>query len=412
LIAPRYGDEPEMPDLTRLRSWRVPFDPEDRFMRAAAVMALEDRIAAENYDLVHIQTPFVAHRAGVRLAERLGLPVIETYHTYFEEYLYHYVPFAPRRAMRALARRFSRSQCNRVDAVVVPSLAMEQALRDYGVTSPIERIPTGLRPEDFERGNGAEFRERYRIRDDRPTLVHIGRLAHEKNTDFLLRMLRRVADQVPDVLLVIAGEGPAGPSLRRLAVDLGLNDNVLFVGYLDRSSDLLDCYRAADGFVFASRTETQGLVLLEAMALAVPVVSTAVMGTKDILDPGLGCLVAEEDEEDFAQQVLRLLSQPKLRSRLRREAKAYALGEWDAGTMAGRLEAVYQRLIEQQPARQRAASPVVRVGSTELRPDAYRNRDRDLPAGGQRSRPYFARARARSVDPGPRSAGGPPPAGP
>ncbi|MCG8458367.1 MAG: glycosyltransferase, partial [Holophagales bacterium] len=292
-----------------------------------------------------------AHRAGLRLGRQLGLPVMETYHTFFEEYLYHYVPFVPKAPMRALARRFSRAQCNRVDAVVVPSRAMEETLRDYGVTTPMERIPTGLRPEDFTRGNGSEFRDRFRIRSDRPTLVHIGRLAHEKNVGFLLRMLRRVADQVPDVLLVIAGEGPARESLQRQMIDLHLSEHVLFVGYLDRGSDLLDCYRAADAFVFASRTETQGLVVLEAMALSVPVVSTAVMGTRDILDPGKGCLVAEEDEEDFSTKVLAVLQRPDLRSRLRREAREYALGEWDATSMARKMETVYRRLMGAHPSR-------------------------------------------------------------
>lgn|GEM_PF-3174869 len=111
-------------------------------------------------------------------------------------------------------------------------------------------------------------------------LTHIGRLAFEKNVDFLLRMLVRVKREIPDVLLVIAGEGPARRRLEAMGVELGLHEQLLFVGYLNRDGDLEDCYRAGDGFVFASRTETQGLVLLEAMALGVPVVSTAVMGTR------------------------------------------------------------------------------------------------------------------------------------
>ncbi|MEL7062019.1 MAG: glycosyltransferase family 4 protein, partial [Acidobacteriota bacterium] len=118
-----------------------------------------------------------------------------------------------------------------------------------------------------------------------------------------------------------------------------------FVGYLDRSSDLLDCYRAADLFIFASKTETQGLVLLEAMALSVPVVSTAFLGTRDILGPGKGCLVAEDDEEHFASQVLRLLHDHELRGELRKHARDYALGEWSASVMAERMADLYGRLV-------------------------------------------------------------------
>ena len=345
LVVPRYGDEAEADGVLRVPGFSVPFDPEDRLIHRRALKAHEDELAARAYDLIHIQTPFVAHHMGLRLARRTGLPVVETYHTFFEEYLYHYVPLAPRAVMRSLARFFSRRQCNRVDRLVVPSRAMEEALEAYGVETPMERLPTGLKPNEFMAGNGAKFREKYRISSDRPTLVHVGRVAFEKNISFLLRVLVRVAQEIPEVLMVIAGEGPALNSLRREAEALDLLDHLLFVGNMDRATELMDCYRAADTFVFASRTETQGLVLLEAMALSVPVVSTAMMGTKDILEPGKGCLVAEEDEADFSTKVVRVLGDAELRTRLRREAREYALGEWNAGVMAKRMEAVYEELV-------------------------------------------------------------------
>lgn len=349
LIAPDYGkpeiEGPHEPKLIRVPSWKVPFDPEDRFMAPSKLRALMPRLEAEGYDVLHIQTPFLAHKLGVEIGRKLGLPVVESYHTFFEEYLHHYLPLVPRALSRRFARHFSRRQCNEVDAVVVPSRAMEEALRDYGVEKPLEKIPTGLRLEDLRGGNGQTFRDRFRIPAERPTITHIGRVAFEKNIDFLLRVLSRVVKEVPDVLMVIAGEGPALESLRHQVVELNLQDHVLFVGYLDRATELLDCYRAADAFVFASRTETQGLVLLEAMALSVPVVSTAVMGTKDILEPGLGALVAEEDLGDFTAKVVQLLVNPEQRCRLRREARDYVASRWEAGQMALRLEALYQRLL-------------------------------------------------------------------
>lgn len=350
VIAPDYGAGakepagPHEPKLIRVPSFKVPFDPEDRFMTPSRLRAMEDALRAENYDVLHIQTPFVAHQVGVQLGRKLGVPVVETYHTFFEEYLHHYLPLVPRALSRRFARYFSRRQCNQVDAVVVPSRAMESALREYGVETFLEKLPTGLRLEDLRGGNGQSFRDRFHIPAERPTIAHIGRVAFEKNICFLLRTLKKVVEQVPDVLMVIAGEGPALPALHRQVVELGLQDHVLFVGYLDRATELLDCYRAADAFVFASRTETQGLVLLEAMALSVPVVSTAVMGTKDILEPGLGALVAEEDEDDFAGKVAQVLNSAELRCKLRREARDYVARSWEAGQMARRLVELYQRL--------------------------------------------------------------------
>jgi glycosyltransferase involved in cell wall biosynthesis len=119
---------------------------------------------------------------------------------------------------------------------------------------------------------------------------------------------------------------------------------VRFVGYLDRAAELPDCYRAADAFVFASRTETQGLVLLEAMALGVPVVSTAVMGTRDVVGPARGALVAADDERDFAGKVVGLLLDPALRARLSAEGREY-VRTWSAAALAERMEAFYRRVL-------------------------------------------------------------------
>jgi glycosyltransferase involved in cell wall biosynthesis len=169
-------------------------------------------------------------------------------------------------------------------------------------------------------------------------------VAFEKNIDFLLRALEQALADVPDLLLTIAGEGPALASLRKLAAKRNLKDHVLFVGYLDRRTALLDCYRAADAFVFASRTETQGLVLLEAMALGVPVISTAVMGTRDIVGPRRGALVPEDNEADFARNIVKLVKDPALRAHLGAAGRAYA-AEWNAGALASRLAEAYREVM-------------------------------------------------------------------
>lgn len=131
------------------------------------------------------------------------------------------------------------------------------------------------------------------------------------------------------------------PSLESLTIELGLREHVLFVGYLSREGALEDCYCAGDAFVFASRTETQGLVLIEAMALGVPVVSTAVMGTKEVLEGGRGSLIAADDEADFASKAMRLLCDAELRATLREQARACA-GTWSASALADRMLELYQ----------------------------------------------------------------------
>src|SRR6185503_3860405 len=294
----------------------------DRMMKTGATLAACLKLASK-VDVLHVQTPFVAHWIGIKAARELRVPVVETYHTFFEEYLHHYLPLLPASIARALARTFSRRQCNAVDAVVAPSRQLADVLESYGVTRRIETIPTGLNLDEFARGDGAAFRARHGIAADRPVMLLVGRVAHEKNIGFLLRVLGEVVRSVPTVLFVIAGEGPALAGLRRAAVKAGLDSHVLFVGYLDRRGPLLDCYRAADVFVFASRTETQGLVLLESLALGVPVVSTAVLGTKEVLANAAGALVVQEDVAEFATAVTRVLTEPELRAQLKSAGREF-----------------------------------------------------------------------------------------
>lgn len=347
LIAPDY-DGVASSDETRIRripSRHLPLDPEDRLMKGGEVMALRDEIRDAEFDIIHIQTPFVAHYLGVKLARELHIPRVETYHTYFEEYLHHYLPFLPKAATRLLARSLSRRQCNDLDGLVVPSSGMLQVLRRYGVQAQAEVIPTGLPREDFSYGDGGAFRARHDIAPQRPVMLYVGRVAFEKNIGFLLKVAARVRRKLPDVLLLVAGEGPALEGLKRETERMGLAGNVLFLGYLDRKKELPDCYRAANVFVFSSCTETQGLVLLEAMAQAVPVVALAEMGTRDVLRQGQGAAIPRHEVEDFAAAVSRLLERPEEARQLGALGRSYAQ-EWSAGALADRMLDFYLHTIE------------------------------------------------------------------
>jgi len=328
----------------RVPARQVPGDPEDRRMSWRALTRELDSLEASALDLVHIHTPFIAHYAGVRFARRAGLRAVVTYHTFFEEYLHHYLPVLPRRIGRLLARGFTRSQCAAVEAVIAPSEQMRAVLTDYGLTTPIHVLPTGLAADRFRAGNGAAFRASAGIPTDRPLVTYIGRVAHEKNIAFLVEVFAEVVRSMPSALLVIAGEGPARESLRAQVKALGLESQVHFAGYLERDTALLDCYAAADVLVFASRTETQGLVLLEAMAQGTPVVSIAELGTRSILVPGSGALVVPEERDTFAAAVVRVLSDGTLRAELSERGRTYARS-WSSATMAVRLAQLYSEVV-------------------------------------------------------------------
>jgi len=351
LIAPEYGVKTEDEAwIKRIPARGIYFDPEDKLMKYGVALDKLSELRKEGYDLIHIHTPFVAHYLGLKLGHLLNVPCVETYHTFFEDYLHHYLPWIPTSLARSLARGISRRQCNAVNAIVAPSQPMLDVLREYGVKVKAEVIPTGLQAQSFTPADGDAFRTKHGIALKRHVLLYVGRVAFEKNISFLLDMVVELRKQKPGVLLMIAGEGPAEASLHKKMQELQLQNNIKFIGYLDRNTELNACYKAADVFVFSSKSETQGLVLLEAMAQAVPVVAIAELGTKSILVEGEGALIAPEDATVFADKVFSLINDDNKHQQLSSAAKRYAEKRWTSRAQAERMAQFYEQLLNQNNA--------------------------------------------------------------
>ena len=357
LICPDYpGDQPgtgtiELAEagIIRIASRRAPLDPEDRLMRWSDLMRRIPALASDGIDLVHIHTPFVAHYAGRRIAHKLAVPVVETYHTFFEEYADKYVPALPSTWLRTLARAWSRAQCNGVDRLVVPSAPMKASLINYGIKTPMAVIPTGLPvAAPAASSDAAAFRTKQAIPADAPLLLYVGRVAREKNIDVLVEMMPAVLDHHPDAVLLIAGEGPARETLERKVREKGLDDSIRFLGYLCRETELPAAYRAADLFVFASTSETQGIVLLEALAQETPVVAVAEMGTRDVLSEDGGCRIVANEPAAFAEAVITLLDDEDERGKLAVATRPYA-ASWSSELMTERLVETYRELVTVSP---------------------------------------------------------------
>jgi 1,2-diacylglycerol 3-alpha-glucosyltransferase len=349
LIAPSYTDEDKHEEWTvRVPSHKIYFDPEDRLMNFGKLKALLPWIRDKHFDVIHIHTPFTAHYVGIHFGKKLDIPVVETYHTFFEDYLHHYLPFIPQFISRKLARTISRRQCNAVDGIVSPSKPMLDVLKQYGIKTPAEVVATGLDDSSFARVDGEHFRMSHDIPLAQPMLLFVGRVAHEKNIGFLLEMHVELIKKHPDALLVITGEGPAEESIKHSIDKLDISNKVRMIGYLDRSHELIACYKAADIFVFASKSETQGLVLLEAMAQGTAVVAIAELGTKSILIEGEGVLIAKDDINDFADKVSVLLSDAPKRQMIGEKGRQYAQEKWAAGVLAKKVAKFYKSTINQK----------------------------------------------------------------
>ncbi|MCX7191883.1 MAG: glycosyltransferase [Candidatus Methylopumilus sp.] len=349
LIAPSYTDEDKQEEwIVRVPSHKIYFDPEDRLMNFGKLKALLPWVRDKHFDVIHIHTPFTAHYVGIHFGKKLDIPVVETYHTFFEDYLHHYLPFIPQFISRKLARTISRRQCNAVDGIVSPSKPMLDVLKQYGIKTPAEVVATGLDDSSFANVDGEHFRMSHDIPLTQPMLLFVGRVAHEKNIGFLLEMHVKLIRNHPDALLVITGEGPAEESIKHSIEKLGISNKVRMIGYLDRSHELIACYKAADIFVFASKSETQGLVLLEAMAQGTVVVAIAELGTKSILIEGEGVLIAKDDINDFADKVSILLSDAPKRQMIGEKGRQYAQEKWGAGVLAKKVVKFYKSTINQK----------------------------------------------------------------
>ena len=289
-----------------------------------------------NLDVVHAHSPFVTGWMSVRYARRLRVPLVYTYHTRLEEYV-HYLPFDSK-AARYAASTLTRSFANLADAVIVPTPAMRRRLAEIGVTAHIEVVPSGIDLAHFGAGKmRADLRRALGAGADERLLLFVGRLGREKNVELLLEALTMTT--VP-ARLIIAGDGPERETLEQRAKDLGVADRVRFLGAIDRS-ELPDYYASCDAFVFASVSETQGLVLAEAMAAGAPVIAVDTPVVRDVA--GDGAWLVPNSPEAFARAIDALpMGENSQRERGRAAAAAFGI-EAQARKVAGLYETLRSR---------------------------------------------------------------------
>jgi len=286
-----------------------------------AVGSARRALAEMPFDVVHSNSPMTMGHAALAYARRRRLPLVFTYHTLIEEYA-HYIPL-PQSWVRSWARHVSRSYGNEADRVITPSEHAAARLRDYGVTRPITVVPTGIDLELVDAAPPADIRGQYGIPAGVPLLVYAGRLAREKNIPRMLGAFRRVLGVEPDVHLLIIGGGPFDLGTLALAKELGIDHRLRVTGLVDHAV-VMQGLREADLFVFASQTETQGLVIGEAMACGKAVAAVASPAAREIITDGQEGLLVEDADAPFAEGMLALLHNPALRDEMGRRARRRA----------------------------------------------------------------------------------------
>ncbi len=341
---PNSIDESDQLKIYRFPSLYLFFDPEDRLGLPFQDKKLVQQFIDNKYDIVHTQTPFTIGGPAVKWARKSGAKVVHTYHTLLAAYTEHYLWFLPKAVGVGYAKWASRRYCNSCDLIITPSSEMRDVVLSYNVTKPVEVIPTGIRLERFHGRDRQRYRKLKGYKPEDKVLLFMGRVAEEKNIDFLLKVAHRLKPEISNLQFLIAGEGAAKKRLEKMVEDMKMTDYVHFAGYLSKE-DWRDCYAGSDLFVFASITETQGLVVTEAMAAETPVVAVGEMGIKDVMASGKGGLVTRLDETEFTDAVRKMLTDKAFYQQKRSETLAEA-DKWSSTSMAKRMLEAYEQLLK------------------------------------------------------------------
>jgi 1,2-diacylglycerol 3-alpha-glucosyltransferase len=286
-------------------------------------------------DVIHVHHPFLLGVSGLQVGKSLSIPVIFTYHTQYEHYL-HYIPLLPEGLTTPVVNRLVKQFCCDVDSIIVPTATIQEQLQKRSITTPMQVIPSAIESLFFN----AAFKKKED--GDKVHLLSVSRFAKEKNIEFLLRVVKQLGSECYKLTLV--GYGEYENYLHWYAYEkLGLaHDTVEFIIKPSRH-ELSGFYSASDLFIFASLTETQGLVLTEAMASGLPVIALDAPGSRDIICNEInGFLV--QSEQEMVSCIIPLEKDKALYEKLRinafKSSKYYR-----PEVIAGAIEQVYRELL-------------------------------------------------------------------
>ncbi|WP_027363694.1 glycosyltransferase family 4 protein [Desulfotruncus alcoholivorax] len=270
-----------------------------------------------NLDIIHVHSPFLLGRLGAKYARKLNVPLVFTFHTLYDQYV-HYIPIG-QNITREITKKFCTDFCNNCDLIIVPTSVVGERLINWGVKSNIKAIPTGINVSEFKINQKDWLFQKFNIDPSCKLLISVGRLGKEKNFSFLINSYKRISDLFPDTRLVLVGNGPERESLSNQCEILGISDKVIFTGTLNKE-EMVKAYNSAHLFVFASVTETQGLVVGEAKAAGLPVVAVKAFGISEMVENNIDGFLTDLDTDKFVDKAIKVLTDEDLRNEMSKNA--------------------------------------------------------------------------------------------
>lgn len=358
IFAPDYEDQREEEGVIRCRIQK-------KRMRNGMVYPrffcpeIERVFRVQKFDCIHVHQPVYMGNTALHLGKKYRIPVVYTYHTRYEDYL-HYLPlfreedkagvirhFLIRIARERILPWYMRWFTNQCDMVLAPTKGMKRNILLNGTSTVVEVLPTGLGDEFFQddKEKAEEVWKQYG-KGKQYLFSTVSRLEEEKNLYFLLEGVRRLKEEgLEPFRLLVIGEGSLKEKLKQTVADWKLEDSVTFTGNIP-NQEIAAYLQASDLFLFSSKSETQGIVIQEAMASGCPVVAVKASGVEDAVEDGINGYLSKEDVQEWCMKIWKALEGPG-RQKMREEAKRSASSYRDLA-LAAREEQIYANCISEK----------------------------------------------------------------
>ena len=361
VVASEYPGEQEITSLSdndssfleddvpvyRIKSMKVVISKEDRLARFDRWFSIKKKLDKFKPDIVHINSELMIGYYGVMYARHRKIGMVFTFHTMWEDYIKGYLPIVPSSISKKFVREHMRFYLKYATEIIAPTKEIKQVVADYGIDNHnVYLLPTGISGNFFDNNQEKTklirsiFLKKFPILDGKKILLYVGRIAKEKNLDFLLDVIEKIHAKDSNTVLLFVGAGPYFDDLQQHCKKRGLDTFVVFTGYMNRS-DLPAIYHLSDVFTFPSKSETQGLVTAEAMISGLPVVAIGERGTINVMQGDNGGFMVPDSIDIFIEKVELLLSNSKIYDKKKTEALAWGK-KWTIESMTPQLIKIYQ----------------------------------------------------------------------
>lgn len=345
IFAPKWkGYADENPHVFRYPS--ISTNIKFKFPLAIPYSRRMDKIIEKlDLDIIHSQHPNLLGSAAMKWAKKKKIPLVFTWHTLYDKYV-HFAVIIPEKLAAWWAIRNAKNYANKADYIITPTESVKEIIKNWRVVNKnIEAVSSGVEEEIYQNSNRQVVRNKFGVKNDEILLLLVSRLTSEKNIEFLFRSVVKVLKNSNNVKFLVVGDGYLVSQLKLMTKENNLEDKIFFEGIVDKR-EIKNYYAAGDIFVYASKSETQGMIVSEAMYMGLPIVAVNATGSKDLIENNVNGFLVVEDEEEFVKAVSKLANDESLRKKIGENSARIAREKYTDRICADKMLKIYEKAIQ------------------------------------------------------------------